>query len=872
MRLHRLTLTNYRGIAHRDIEFADRGVTVVCGANEIGKSSMIEALDLLLESKDRSTKKDVKQVKPTHADVGSEVTAELSTGPYRFVYRKRFHKKCETELTVLAPVREQLTGDEAHERVRTMLAETVDTGLWQAQRVLQASSTSAVDLSGCDALSRALDVAASDASATSAGLSGGEPLLLDKIDGEYGRYFTPTGRPKGEWAAAIAALEEAETEVAQRTAEVAEVEERVRAHATLSEDLAVLTEQAQDAARRVAEAQEAAEAVDALTAELRAAQSEATAVSATRAAASALLEERNRLCAALIARQEAVDTAEAAAEQAAEAEATSREVVEEVEQAAAAAEQHVQAVQSRAQAARLVVDRLAQRAEADRLAELLTRYDAVRAEREQVSAGLAQIMLTDSMFRDIETAAAAVERAQVRAEHTAAAIEFTADSDLELAVGSEIITLTAGQSWSLSAAEAAEVALPGVLRVRVNPAASAVDTHATLAAAQGHLSDLLRAAAVDDVESARSTLRRRRELTARRDQLTATLTGIVGHDDVEDLRSRCVALQDTEDLDVDADAARAELTAADEALREATTECELQRRLATAAAKQLAERTKQAAVCGDRLAVAREELAATAGRLATARAEMSDEEAAARAAEAAQSAEAAEQTVAQVSARLAALGPEQVRAEFTRVRGEADALCRRRDDAARALRDIEVELAVFGTEGRTGKLDAAQIKREHAVAAYTRVHQRARAVQLLRSVMLRHRDDTRLRYVEPFRAEVERLGRTVFGETFEVEVDSDLTIRNRTLNGRTVPFESLSGGAKEQLGIVARLAVAGLVSDEDTVPVVIDDALGFSDPDRLAKMGAVFDQVGADGQVIVLTCSPERYFGVAGAHRVQLTA
>ena len=115
-------------------------------------------------------------------------------------------------------------------------------------------------------------------------------------------------------------------------------------------------------------------------------------------------------------------------------------------------------------------------------------------------------------------------------------------------------------------------------------------------------------------------------------------------------------------------------------------------------------------------------------------------------------------------------------------------------------------------------------------------------------------------------------GATVFGPTFEVEVDSDLQIRNRTLEGRTVPFESLSGGAKEQLGIVARLAVAALVANEDTVPVVIDDALGFSDPERLAKMGAVFDQVGADGQVIVLTCSPERYGSVRNAHRVELSA
>ena len=44
-----------------------------------------------------------------------------------------------------------------------MLDETVDTALWDAQRVLQSDSTNAVDLSGCDALSRALDVAAGEA-------------------------------------------------------------------------------------------------------------------------------------------------------------------------------------------------------------------------------------------------------------------------------------------------------------------------------------------------------------------------------------------------------------------------------------------------------------------------------------------------------------------------------------------------------------------------------------------------------------------------------------------------------------------------------------------------------------------------------------
>jgi uncharacterized protein YhaN len=86
-----------------------------------------------------------------------------------------------------------------------------------------------------------------------------------------------------------------------------------------------------------------------------------------------------------------------------------------------------------------------------------------------------------------------------------------------------------------------------------------------------------------------------------------------------------------------------------------------------------------------------------------------------------------------------------------------------------------------------------------------------------------------------------------------------------------VPYDSLSGGAREQLGILARLAGAALVAKEDTVPVIIDDALGFTDSDRLTKMAAVFNTVGTDGQVILLTCSPDRYVGIKAAEVIDLS-
>ncbi|HEY4792849.1 MAG TPA: AAA family ATPase, partial [Mycobacterium sp.] len=352
MKLHRLVLKNYRGIEHREIDFPDHGVVVISGANEIGKSSMVEALDLLLESRDRSTKKEVKQVKPTHADVGSEVTAEISTGPYRFVYHKRFHKKCETQLTVLEPRREQHSGDEAHDRVQAMLAETVDTELWRAQRVLQSASTDAVNLSGCDALTRALDVAAGDAAA----LSGTEPLLIDRIDTEYGRYFTPTGRPTGEWTAAIKALEAANAEVEQCAAAVAEVDDRVHRHATLTVELAELAQRQQEASARQTAAQAAADAIVALAEQVREAELIAAAATATSTASTAARTERERLRTETDSRTAAVTALEAEAREAAEAQAMARDVTTEADVVVEQANQSLADAQQRVETARRVVD------------------------------------------------------------------------------------------------------------------------------------------------------------------------------------------------------------------------------------------------------------------------------------------------------------------------------------------------------------------------------------------------------------------------------------------------------------------------------------------------------------------------------------
>ncbi len=655
---------------------------------------------------------------------------------------------------------------------------------------------------------------------------------------------------------------------------MAEVDQRVQRHAALTAELAQLSQQQQGATARLTAARTAADEIARLTEQLREAKLIAAAATATSAASTAAHTERLRLRTDIETRTAAVAASEAEAAEAADAESTAREVVEAADAAVEEAENALAAAQQRAESARRVVGQLARRDEAERLAARLAKIDAARREVEQIAAELSAITLTDQTFQRIEQAAAAVDRAQGQLALISTTVEFTAVSDIELAVGAQRVALAAGQSWAMTAGAQTEVEVPGVLTARFSPGGTAVEVQAKLAAAQEELAAALTAGRVADLAAARHTVERRRELQHGHDRLRATLTALCGDDDVEQLRSHLAALRadPVPDVAMGSAAAAAELDAAEAARTQAAKDCDTHRRVAAAAARKFTEIASQAKLLRDKAANQHAELAAAADRLAQQRATIADDQLAATADADQRAAQSAERRVAELSAQLDGAAPDAFAAELTEAADAADTLRARHDEAARTLHEITVELAVFGTEGRQGKLDAAQTKREHAHSEYLRVQRRARAAQLLRSVMARHRDTTRLRYVEPFRSELQRLGRPVFGPSFEVDVDSDLCIRSRTLDGRTVPYESLSGGAKEQLGILARLAGAALVAKEDSVPVLIDDALGFTDPDRLARMGEVFDTLGENGQVIVLTCTPARYDGVKGAHRIELSA
>lgn len=80
----------------------------------------------------------------------------------------------------------------------------------------------------------------------------------------------------------------------------------------------------------------------------------------------------------------------------------------------------------------------------------------------------------------------------------------------------------------------------------------------------------------------------------------------------------------------------------------------------------------------------------------------------------------------------------------------------------------------------------------------------------------------------------------------------------------------LSGGEFEQVHFAARLALADLFCLQSPQPVVFDDALLATDATRLARILDLLQSRAGRMQVLILTCHPERYSALQGAHTVQL--
>ena len=213
-----MQLSNYRGVVKSDVSFSQNGVTIVEGPNEVGKTAISEGLQLAIDLLDSSKSAQVKAVQPVGRDVGPEVEISLSSGNYELVYRKRWLRQPETTLEVISPHRESLTGREAHNRLKAILAETLDEGLWRALRIEQGTKLMLPNFD-LPSMGRALDRAAGGDLATDR-----EETLWTRIGEEYGKYWTATGQVRGERKSSEQSVQEARDRIAELTRQLQEIE------------------------------------------------------------------------------------------------------------------------------------------------------------------------------------------------------------------------------------------------------------------------------------------------------------------------------------------------------------------------------------------------------------------------------------------------------------------------------------------------------------------------------------------------------------------------------------------------------------------------------------------------------------------------
>jgi len=165
---------------------------------------------------------------------------------------------------------------------------------------------------------------------------------------------------------------------------------------------------------------------------------------------------------------------------------------------------------------------------------------------------------------------------------------------------------------------------------------------------------------------------------------------------------------------------------------------------------------------------------------------------------------------------------------------------------------------------------------EEAAEELATIERLVAAQRLLRDLFAAARADLSQRYSAPLARAVEHYLAPLLpaGAACQLEYDSGMGFCGLRLKrgGETYGFAELSGGMREQLAAALRLAMADVLrgAHDGCLPLIFDDAFTNSDPQRIEMVRRMLAMAVERGlQVIVLSCDPTAYRDVAGTtHRL----
>lgn len=871
MKLRAIELTNIRRFAGRSARLSDigDGITVLCEANEFGKSTFFDALHAVFFERHGSRNAVIKALQP-HAGGAPEVAVEVDLPEGGFRISKRWLQRPQAQ--VLDSSRRLVAqADEAEAWIDRILNGGLQgpTGLlWVRQGLMGVEPEGASTDERRDrerGLAARRDLLSSVAGEIDM-MTGGRrmDLVVDRVSAALAVLATDGGRPKanGEWKRA---LDQVET-LALREADLRPRADRLfgdlARRSELQRTLARLTDPEAVTERSRTLAQAGAAHQDALAHQARIAQAE-TALRLADLDAQRAETEFARL-GTLTTR---LTDAREALRQSEEAAFAARNRADDLAQRERLASGNHEEAVVNARTLRVRLDR-ANRArsagvalsQAEDLRRRLDQAADLQADLERAQAGRSRITATPEAVSAAEKAQAALDLAEARAEALAVTIEALPEGEaMPLLAGRPMLP---GPQPLLTAAD---LILPGFGKLRIDPGTARVsDTSAEIMAARKRLEAALAACGVESETEARAALVQVREFDASIAQATLLL-GAIAPDGLDALRAALArAIAEGAEVSADAEAGdpeslSPELAAAETVEAEATATLRAAHELLVEAnqVRAVAEANRASA---ERLFLAAQSEAGDPTKLAD-RVAVLDE--------GMPSLAAIRRTAEAALAGLRASAPDlaTTEARLARAKSASEQAVRETAKAREDLAGLNATISALADEGLEEQLSALAEERVEAEARAKRYEAEARSLTRLRRALEEARSTARDAYFGPVLRELQPLLHILHPGAQLVIDDTTLLPTTLTRNGQEEPLEILSGGTREQLAILTRLAFARLFAAAGRpVPVILDDALVHSDDDRIEAMFDALHRTSKDQQILVFTCR-QRAFAALGGER-----
>lgn len=216
---------------------------------------------------------------------------------------------------------------------------------------------------------------------------------------------------------------------------------------------------------------------------------------------------------------------------------------------------------------------------------------------------------------------------------------------------------------------------------------------------------------------------------------------------------------------------------------------------------------------------------------------------------------------------------EEVEHRKNRVKRLTDALSNQTNSLGlldREIANLEGQIQSAGGDGLGEKVEELRQLRDLTQREVDGHRKRVETLQLLKSTIEACYTEQRDRLQAPLRRYLKPFLNDVFPSA-ELELGEGFSIAGIRRNGLDAEFfERLSAGTQEQIAVLVRLAMGAMICDRgDAVPIILDDALVFSDDDRIEQMFDALNRAGTKQQVIVLTCR-SRAFALLGGRRLSI--